>query len=59
MRLKGKVVIVTGGSRGMGRAYCVSMAREGAAVVVNCVTDAIAAEVAVQEITKAGGRAVA
>lgn len=41
----------------MGRAYCVSMAREGAAVVVNYVTDAIAAEVAVREITKAGGPA--
>jgi hypothetical protein len=35
------------------------MARVGAAVVVNYVTDAIAAEVAVQEITKPGGRAVA
>ena len=59
MRLKDKVAIVTGGSRGMGRAYCVSMAREGAAVVVNYVSDARAAEEVVQEITKAGGQAVA
>jgi 3-oxoacyl-[acyl-carrier protein] reductase len=59
MRLKDKVAIVTGGSRGMGRAYCVSMAREGAVVVVNYVTDANAAEEVVQEITRAGGRAVA
>jgi NAD(P)-dependent dehydrogenase (short-subunit alcohol dehydrogenase family) len=59
MRLSDKVAIVTGGSRGMGRAYCVAMAREGAAVVVNYVSDAGAAEEVVQEITKAGGRAVA
>jgi 3-oxoacyl-[acyl-carrier protein] reductase len=59
MRLSDKVAIVTGGSRGMGRAYCVAMAREGAAVVVNYVSDAGAAEEVVQDITKAGGRAVA
>jgi NAD(P)-dependent dehydrogenase (short-subunit alcohol dehydrogenase family) len=59
MRLKDRVAIVTGGSRGMGRAYCVSMAREGAAVVVNYVSDDKAAEKVVQEITQAGGRAVA
>jgi 3-oxoacyl-[acyl-carrier protein] reductase len=59
MRLTGKVAIVTGGSRGMGRAYCVSMAREGAAVVVNYLRAARAAEEVVQEITKAGGQAVA
>ena len=35
MRLKENVVIVTGGSRGMGRAYCITMAREGANVMFN------------------------
>jgi NAD(P)-dependent dehydrogenase (short-subunit alcohol dehydrogenase family) len=59
MRLKGKVAIVTGGSRGMGRAYCLAMAREGAAVVVNYVSQAGAAEEVAREITKAGGQAIA
>jgi NAD(P)-dependent dehydrogenase (short-subunit alcohol dehydrogenase family) len=59
MRLEGKVAIVTGGSRGMGRAYCVAMAREGAAVIVNYVSQAGAAEEVVREITTAGGQAMA
>ena len=35
MRLEGKVAIVTGGGRGIGRAECLSLAGEGAAVIVN------------------------
>ena len=35
MRLQGKVAIVTGGARGIGRAESVALAREGAAVIVN------------------------
>ena len=31
----GKVAVVTGGGRGMGRAYCLLLASRGAAVVVN------------------------
>jgi 3-oxoacyl-[acyl-carrier protein] reductase len=38
MRLEDRIVIVTGGSRGMGRAYCLGLAREGATVVVNYAT---------------------
>ncbi len=33
MRLKGKVAIVTGGARGMGRSHCLTLAREGADIV--------------------------
>jgi NAD(P)-dependent dehydrogenase (short-subunit alcohol dehydrogenase family) len=39
MRLKDKVVIVTGGARGIGRAYCLGLAAEGARVVVADVAD--------------------
>jgi NAD(P)-dependent dehydrogenase (short-subunit alcohol dehydrogenase family) len=59
MRLEGKVAIVTAGSRGMGRAYCLSMAREGATVVVNYVSQGGAAEEVAREITEAGGQAIA
>ncbi len=58
MRLKDKVAIVTGGSRGMGRAYCIGLAREGAKVVVNYASRADAAEEVVKLIKDAGGNAV-
>ena len=38
-QLEGKVAIVTGGGRGLGRAYCEAMAREGAAVVAADIRD--------------------
>jgi len=56
--LSGKVAIVTGSGRGLGLAYASELARAGAAVVVNDVDEAVAAE-AVEAITDAGGRAVA
>ncbi|MBM3564486.1 MAG: 3-oxoacyl-ACP reductase FabG [Alphaproteobacteria bacterium] len=59
MRLKDKIVIVTGGSRGMGRAYCLGLAREGATVVVNYQNRSDAADAVVSEIAKAGGNAIA
>jgi 3-oxoacyl-[acyl-carrier protein] reductase len=57
MRLKDKVVIVTGGGRGMGRAYCLGLAREGARVIVNYVANEKTALEVVEEISKAGGTA--
>ena len=56
--LNGKSVIVTGAGRGLGRAYAVFMAREGARVVVNDI-DGPEAEDAAREIEQAGGEAAA
>lgn len=57
--LEGKVAIVTGASRGIGRQIALSMAREGAAVIVNYNGSAARAEEVVQEIRNAGGQAEA
>jgi NAD(P)-dependent dehydrogenase (short-subunit alcohol dehydrogenase family) len=54
--LDGRVAIVTGGGRGIGRAHCLELARHGAAVVVND-ADGDAAADTVREIAAAGGTA--
>ncbi|HEX5496123.1 MAG TPA: SDR family NAD(P)-dependent oxidoreductase [Mycobacteriales bacterium] len=56
--LEGKVVIVTGAGRGIGRGEAIEAARQGAAVVVNELDEEVGRAVA-GEITAAGGRAVA
>lgn len=58
IRLDGRVAIVTGSGRSLGRAYAEALAAAGAAVVVNDVDPTTAAET-VTAITDAGGRAVA
>ncbi|HEX5445844.1 MAG TPA: 3-ketoacyl-ACP reductase [Pirellulales bacterium] len=51
--------MVTGGSRGIGRAICLELARLGHAVAVNYAASAAAADEVVSHIVAAGGRAVA
>lgn len=57
--LQGQVAIVTGASRGIGRAIALQLAAQGANVVVNYASSATAAENVVAEITAAGSQALA
>lgn len=59
MLLEGKVAIITGGSRGIGRAIATDLAAHGAKVVVNYHSSATAAEEVVGAIQDAGGEALA
>ncbi|MGO8902693.1 MAG: SDR family NAD(P)-dependent oxidoreductase, partial [Isosphaeraceae bacterium] len=59
MRLDGKVAVVTGASRGIGRAIAVRLGQDGAAVVVNYSGNHKAALETVAAIEAASGRAVA
>jgi 3-oxoacyl-[acyl-carrier protein] reductase len=57
--LKGKVALVTGGSRGIGRAIIERLTRDGATVAINYASQAAAAEKLAGEITAGGGKAFA
>jgi 3-oxoacyl-[acyl-carrier protein] reductase len=59
MAWSNQVAVVTGGSRGLGRAAALALARHGAAVCVNYAGRAEAAEAVAGEIRAAGGRAIA
>lgn len=59
MALAGHVALVTGASRGLGRAIALELARQGAAVCVNYVSRREQAESLLDEIAKEGGRGIA
>jgi 3-oxoacyl-[acyl-carrier protein] reductase len=58
-RLKGKVAVVTGASKGIGAGIAKAFAAEGASVVVNYASSKAGADAVVDAIMKAGGTAVA
>lgn len=66
MKLKGKVAVVTGGARGLGRAYVLHLAKLGADVVINDVDlnaaaeyhEALSAATVMEEVEALGGRAL-
>jgi 3-oxoacyl-[acyl-carrier protein] reductase len=57
--LSGRVALVTGGSRGIGKAICIALAQAGADLAVNYTRDEAAARETVAEIENLGRRAVA
>ena len=59
MSLSGKTALITGGSRGIGRAIALAFASNGCSVAVNYLRAKEEAEAIVAEIQKSGGRAVA
>jgi len=58
-KLDGKVAIVTGSARGLGRAFAIAMAKEGCSLVVNSINpERRTADQTAEEIRKAGGKVV-
>src|ERR1700693_5634886 len=58
MQLKGRTALVTGSSRGIGRAIALALAEEGADVAVNYVSSETSAKQVVEQIHKIGRRAI-
>ncbi|SHJ95702.1 3-oxoacyl-[acyl-carrier-protein] reductase [Paramaledivibacter caminithermalis] len=59
MNLSGKTAIITGGSRGIGKAIAIKLAEKGANIVVNYTSNSNKAEEVVEEIKKMGREALA
>lgn len=59
MCLTGKTAVVTGGSRGIGRAICIELAKQGANIVVNFSGSEEKAKAVVEEIEALGPKAIA
>lgn len=58
-KLEGKVAVVTGGSRDIGRAVCIKLAQEGAKVVVNYFGSEVEKDITISAIKAVGGEAIA
>ncbi len=57
--IRGQVAIITGASRGIGRAIALELATQGAKIVVNYASSSASADQVVEEITASGGEAIA
>src|SRR6058998_666923 len=58
MKLKGRTALVTGGSRGIGRAIALALAQEGADVAINYVSSEPAAKEVAEQIRKSGRHSI-
>lgn len=55
MNLRGKVILVTGASRGIGRAIAIELASKGAAIAINYSKDDEGAKATLENVIKNGG----
>lgn len=58
MKLQGKIAVVTGGSRGIGKATCIDFAKEGASIAVIFNKELVQADKVVEEVKKLGREAI-